>query len=437
MFALVDCNSFYASCEQIFRPDLRGKPVVVLSNNDGCIVARSKEAKALRVPDLQAYFKLKGFLSKNDVNVFSSNYALYGDMSQRVMQTLRQFSPDIEIYSIDEMFLDLSGLQQDLESYGRTIKATVWQHTRIPVGVGIAPTKTLAKLANHAAKKIPKCQGVCVLDHPDKWEWLLRKVHTRAVWGVGKRIAKRLSASGIETAYQLAKADKAILRKQFNVCLERTARELNGEPCLTLEAIADKKQIYVTRSFGKKVTDISELQEAIACYAARACEKLRKQNHFVLTLHVFVQTSPFLPNYYANSTVLKLPYATDDPRIVTRAAKQGIQQLYRAGKVFLKCGVGLIELIHKQHVQADFFTPGQSAVTNELMHTLDNINQKYGKSTVFLAAQGMRKTWKMQQNMLSPNYTTRWQDLPVIKLDNNVCIHTISDPFILKKDSSI
>lgn len=416
MYALVDCNSFYASCQQIFRPDLRGKPIVVLSNNDGCIVARSKEAKDLNIPDLQAYFKLRDVLATNNVHVFSSNYALYGDISKRVMETLKTFSPDVEVYSIDEMFISLEGFTVDLDTYGREIKQTIWQHIRMPVGVGIAPTKTLAKLANHAAKKIPKCAGVCVLDQQEKWEWLLRRLPTHKVWGIGKRIAKRLADNDIHTAYDLAKTDTKRLRKLYSVCLERTANELNGIPCLDLEEVEDKKQIYVTRSFGVKVYALSALHEAIAMYATRACEKLRKQKHRVKSIHVFVQTSPFLPNYYVNSIVVQLPYPTDDPRLVIHCAKAGITKIYREGKAFLKCGIGLIELIDKQYQQHDFFSQGQPIQSDKLVEAFDKINGKYGTSTVFMAAQGIRKPWKMRRQFLSPSYTTQWQDLPVIKL---------------------
>jgi len=414
MYALVDCNSFYASCEQIFRPELRGKPLVVLSNNDGCIVARSKEAKALAVPDLYAYFKLKDFLEANHVHVFSSNYALYGDISNRVMTTLKQFSPDIEVYSIDEMFLSLKGFTNNLDAYGREIKHTIWQHIRMPVGVGIAPTKTLAKLANHAAKKIPKCEGVCVLDTPDKWGWLLRRLPTNKVWGVGSKLSKKLATNGILTAWDLSQADKKLIRQVGNVCLERTASELKGIECLDLEEVQDKKQIYSTRSFGRKVTGLSELHEAISLYATRACEKLRKQQHMVKTIHVFLQTSPFLPNYYVNSIVVQLPYATDDSRLVIHCAKAGIEQIYLPNKQYLKAGIGLIELVEKNNSQQDFFCMGQPLASEKVMSALDTINQKYGAGTVFIAAQGIRKPWTMRQHFKSPAYTTRWEDLPVI-----------------------
>jgi DNA polymerase V len=416
MYALVDCNSFYASCEQIFRPDLRGKPLVVLSNNDGCIVARSKEAKELDVPDLKAYFQLKDFLEANHVHVFSSNYALYGDISNRVMETLKYFSPDIEIYSIDEMFLSLDGFSNDLKVYGHEIKDKVWQYTRMPVGVGIAPTKTLAKLANHAAKKIPQCNGVCVLDTSAKWEWLLRRLAANKVWGVGKKLSKKLAANGIHTAWDLSQADKKLIRQIGSVCLERTASELTGVECLGLDVVQDKKQIYSTRSFGKKVTALSQLHEAITLYATRACEKLRKQKYRVKTIHVFLQTSPFSPNYYAKSIVVQLPYATDDSRLVIHYAKAGIEQIFLPDRQYSKAGIGLIELVAKDYSQQDFFCRGQPLISDKVMSTLDAINKKYGRGTAFIAAQGIRKPWVMRQNFKSPAYTTQWSDLPVIRV---------------------
>lgn len=294
MFALIDCNSFYASCEQVFRPDLRGKPVVVLSNNDGFVVARSKEAKALGIPDLEPYFKVEHLLKKHGVTVFSSNYPLYGDLSSRVMQTLKQFSPEIEVYSIDEMFLRPANIFENLKDYGHLMRNAVWKQVRIPVGVGMAPTKTLAKLANRAAKKINALNYVCVLEREDQREWLLRKVPVKDIWGIGSRISARLNLMGIYTGWDLANADTKNLRRHFSVCLERTVEELNCISCLDLEELPPtKKQIYCTRSFGEKATELEPILQATSLYATRAAEKLRKQNHFVKTLHVILQTSPF------------------------------------------------------------------------------------------------------------------------------------------------
>lgn len=416
MFALVDCNSCYASCEQIFRPDLRNKPVIVLSNNDGCIIARSKEAKALGIPGLHAYFKVRHLIERHRVAVFSSNFRLYGDISHRVMDILRHFSPDIEIYSIDEMFLELSGINQEFKHYGQKMKQAIWQQVRMPVSVGIAPSKTLSKLANHAAKIIPSCGGVCLLDSPHKWQWLLRRVPVTKVWGIGSRLGKRLADMSIHTAWDLASSNPKTIRRQFNVCVERTVEELNGNPCLMLEDIPpDKKQIYCTRSFGEKPTEITPLLQAVSLYANRAAEKLRKQQHLVLTIHVFIHTSPHQPNYYSNSTVVKLPYPTDDSRVISTYAKQALRSIYRPGHAYLKAGVGLIELAARKYHQQDIFQIHQSKRTDELMNTLDNINQRYGRGTAFIAGEGIKKRWSMRQKHCSPHYTTNWNQLPIVR----------------------
>lgn len=416
MFALVDCNSCYASCEQIFRPDLRGKPVIVLSNNDGCIIARSKEAKALGIPDLQAYFKVKHLVKQHRVTVFSSNFQLYGDISQRVMDTLRHFSPNIEIYSIDEMFLDLTGMNCSLHDYGQTIKKILWQQVRMPVSVGIAPSKTLAKLANYAAKNIPKCQGVCLLDNPDKRQWLLQRVPVTKIWGVGSRTGKKLADLSIYTAEDLATSHPKTIRRHFSVCLERTIEELNGRVCLELEDIPhDKKQIYCSRSFGNKPSELEPLLQAVGIYACRAAEKLRAQKYLVLTIHVFIHTSPYQPNYYSNSTVVKLPYPTDDSRAIAAKARQAVRSLFRPGYNYLKSGVGLIELMPKKYQQQDIFQMPQKENSDVLMKTLDNINQRYGQGSAFLAAEGIRNRWPMRQQHRSPCYTTDWNDLPIVK----------------------
>ncbi|MCP4001730.1 MAG: Y-family DNA polymerase [Gammaproteobacteria bacterium] len=414
MFALVDCNSFFASCEQVFRPDLRGKPVVVLSNNDGFIVARSKEAKELGIGDLQTFFKVKHLLRKHKVAVFSSNYPLYGDMSNRVMQGLQSFSPNIEIYSIDEMFLSFHHMPFNLHDYANKIKNQTWEHTRIPVSVGIAPTKTLAKIANHAAKKIPQCQGTCVMDKPHKWEWYLRRIPVTAIWGVAKRLARRLEPLQIHTAWDLASADPKAVRRISSINLERTIKELNGTPCLTLDELQPaRQQIYCTRSFGKKATELQPVLEGISLYAARAAEKLRAQHHLVSTIHVFMHTSPFQSNYHYVSDVIQLPYPTDDTRQITAAARQAITQLYRPGHAFLKAGIGLIEITDRQHHQFDLLCVGQPVQTDKLMRVLDCINQQQGKGTIFIAAQGINKPWYMRQQYTSPQYTTKWQDIPV------------------------
>lgn len=413
VLALVDCNSFYASCEQIFRPELRGKPVVVLSNNDGCIVARSREAKALGIPDLHAFFKVRSLLQKHNVVIFSSNYPLYGDISQRVMQTLNTFSPQVEIYSIDEMFLSLASISDNLDNYGRDIQSRIWQHVRMPVSVGIAPTKTLAKVANHAAKKISKTGGVCVLDTPHKWKWVLNRMPVSKVWGVGKRLARRLSHLNITSAYDLATANPKMVRRYSNVCLERTIEELNGRPCLELEMLpTNKKQIYCTRSFGHKATSQKPVLEAVALYASRAAEKLRIQHHLTRSIHVFMHTSPFEPNYHSASHIAQLPYPSNDTRLIAALARKTAENLYQEGRRYLKAGVGLIDLIDHRHQQYDLFHTGQPAKSDALMAILDTVNRTMGKSSVFFASQGVSKPWYMRQQYTSPQYTTRWSEIP-------------------------
>jgi DNA polymerase V len=416
VLALVDCNSFFASCEQVFRPDLRGKPVVVLSNNDGFVVARSKEAKELGIGDLQTFFKVEHLLRRHKVTIFSSNYPLYGDISNRVMQGLQKFSPNIEVYSIDEMFLDFHDMPFELNDYGKKIKALTWQHTRIPVSVGIAPTKTLAKMANRAAKKIPKCQGVCVMDEPHKWEWYLRRVPVTAIWGVAKRLAKRLEPLHIHTAWDLASANPKAVRRVSSVNLERTIAELNGQPCLTLEELPPaKKQIYCTRSFGKKARELQPVLEAISLYAARAAEKLRAQKYLALAMHVFIHTSPFKPNFHAVSDVVKLPYPTDDTRLIIALARDTVSRLYSPGHAFLKAGIGLVEIVDREHYQFDLLHPGQPEKSDRIMNVMDKINKNEGRGTLFLASQGVSKPWYMRQQFTSPQYTTKWSELPIIK----------------------
>ena len=417
MLAIVDCNSCYASCEQIFRPDLRGKPVVVLSNNDGCIVARSREAKALGFPDLHAFFKVKHLIEQHKVAVFSSNYPLYGDISNRVMTTLRQFSPNVEVYSIDEMFLDLGGMKWDLNSYGQQIKQKLWREVRMPVGVGIAPSKTLAKLANRAAKDIPKCAGVCVLDTPAKWQWLQKRTPVNKLWGISSKLAKRLEEYKIYTAYDLATSNSKAIRRNTNVNVERTIEELNGNPCIDMEdVVPDKQQIYCTRSFGKKFEDLTSIQQATATYAARAMEKLRNQNSLVHTLHVFVHSSPYEKNYISRSATVKAPFPTSDSRIVCRLVREAVAALYVPGHRYSKSGVGLVEISDRDHTQYDLFQPGQKIDSEMLMNAMDRINIHHGRGSLRIGSEGTVQKWAMRQQYRSPSYTTRWHDLPVIKI---------------------
>ena len=416
MFALVDCNSCFASCEQIFRPDLRGKPVVVLSNNDGCIVARSAEAKALNIPDLEPYFKQKPLLDKYGVAVFSSNYELYGDISNRVMNVLQEYG-EIEIYSIDEAFLDFSELEHfNLKHYGVEIKQQVWKDVRMPVSVGIAPTKTLAKLANHIAKRAPGLPGVCVLEKPETIRKALSLIKTDKLWGVGRKLSLRLELLGIRTALDLANANPKEIRRQFSVNLERTIRELNGEVCFTMEQQPPaKKQIFCSRMFGYKMTDIRELEQAVSQYASRACVKLRKQNSLVKSIVVQLMTSRFASKRYYNSIVIGLESPTEDSREVIRAARQGVRAIYRSGYQYAKAAVGLIELVDKVNFQYDFFQRLPRKNTAELMQLIDHFNRQ-SQGQLFLASDGINTTWQMTRRLKSPAYTTRWAEIPRIKI---------------------
>ncbi|MCY4051566.1 MAG: Y-family DNA polymerase [Gammaproteobacteria bacterium] len=416
MFALVDCNSFYASCHQIFRPDLRGKPVVVLSNNDGFVIARSQQAKTL-IPDLQPFFKIQPILKKHNVAIFSSNYPLYGDISNRMITTLRKFSPQTEVYSIDEAFLSFSGMQINSQEYGAHIKDTIWKEVRLPVSVGIAPTKTLAKIANHTSKQNPEFNGNYTLTSAKQWLPVLECTDVGNIWGINTRLVKRLATCGITNAGDLARANSKAIRRRTNVCVERTIEELNGHSCIPLESIPPvKKQVYCTRSFGKSANRLQPVLEGISLYASRAAEKLRQENRLATAMHVFIHTSPFGANFHSDGRLIRLPYPTDDTRIIIRFAHQIVRNIYQPGYDYLKAGVGLTELIDKMPAQQNMFHTGQRARTNKLMEAIDSINRLHGKGSVFFLAQGISKPWFMRQQFTSPEYTTRWSDIPIVEV---------------------
>ncbi len=416
MYALVDCNSFFASCEQVFRPDLRNKPVVVLSNNDGCIVARSKEAKRLGVPDLLPYFKIADQLKRAGVSVFSSNYELYGDLSMRVMNTLSVFSNTIEVYSIDEAFLGLNGIPaKTLPALGHDIRHTILKYVGLPVGVGMGPTKTLAKLANHIAKQSPKCRYVCVIDQPERWHKVFAKLPVHKVWGIGSRLAKRFADLEVYSVLDLIHQDPEKMQRLYNVNVARTINELRGVACFELEEHPEaKQQIFSTRSFGNKVTDCLSLEQSVSQYASRACEKLRKERKLVKTVQVFASSSRFITNYYSRTVVVPLATATNDSRTVCHVARQAVRKhIYRPSVPFARAGVGLVELLPEAPEQLDAFIPRQGEASKTLMQTLDQINQRHGR--IFIASQGIDPYWRMQRNLKSPAYTTRWNELPVVK----------------------
>ncbi|WP_404652241.1 Y-family DNA polymerase [Raoultella terrigena] len=421
MFALCDVNSFYASCETVFRPDLKGRPVVVLSNNDGCVIARSAEAKPF-VKMGEPYFKQKDVFRRNGVICFSSNYELYADMSNRVMTTLEELSPRCEIYSIDEAFCDLAGVRncRDLTDFGREIRETVLRRTHLTVGVGIAQTKTLAKLANHAAKQWQRqTGGVVDLSNIDRQRKLMAALSVDEVWGVGRRISKKLESMGIDTVLKLADTDIRFIRKHFNVVLERTVRELRGEPCLGLEEFAPVKQeIVCSRSFGGRITEYHEMRQAICSYASRAAEKLRGEHQYCRFISAFVKTSPFALNepYYGNSASVKLLSPTQDSRDIIAAATRCLDAVWKEGHRYQKAGVMLGDFYSQGVAQLNLFDDNAPRQNSEkLMEVLDHLNAKDGRGTLYFAGQGIQSGWQMKRGMLSPRYTTRYSDLVIVK----------------------
>lgn len=420
VFALVDCNNFYASCEKLFRPDLKDTPVVVLSNNDGCVVARSREAKSLGIKMGVPAFQIKAEMQRHGILAFSSNYALYADLSSRVMRTLEEMAPRVEVYSIDEAFLDLTGIESaiSLVEFGQQVRERIGHWIGITVCVGIAPTKTLAKLANHAAKKYSATQGVVDLTNPDRQRRLLALVPVDDVWGVGRRLSKRLNALGITTALDLANASPRAIRDQFSVVLERTVRELNGESCIELEEIPPtKKQIVCSRSFGVKVTHFELLREAVCEYATRATEKLRKEQQQAKVLTVFIRTSPFKDNepQYSNSASGELLIPSCDTRDFIELANHLLKRIWKDGFRYAKAGVMLSDFYDPGMFQPGLFDDVSTrSNSQQLMSVLDTINQS-GAGTVFFAGQGTKKDWSMKREHLSPAYTTRWDQLPRVK----------------------
>lgn len=420
VFALVDCNNFYASCEKLFRPDLKDTPVVVLSNNDGCVVARSREAKLLGIKMGVPVFQIKAEMQRHGILAFSSNYALYADLSSRVMRTLEEMAPRVEVYSIDEAFLDLTGIESaiSLVEFGQQVRERIGHWIGITVCVGIAPTKTLAKLANHAAKKYPATQGVVDLTNPDRQRRLLALVPVDDVWGVGRRLSKRLNALGITTALDLANASPRAIRDQFSVVLERTVRELNGESCIELEEIPPtKKQIVCSRSFGVKVTHFELLREAVCEYATRATEKLRKEQQQAKVMTVFIRTSPFKDNepQYSSSASGELLIPSCDTRDFIELANHLLKRIWKDGFRYAKAGVMLSDFYEPGMFQPGLFDDVSTrSNSQQLMSVLDTINQS-GAGKVFFAGQGMKKDWSMKREHLSPAYTTRWDQLPRVK----------------------
>jgi len=420
MFALADVNSFYASCEKVFRPDLRSRPVVVLSNNDGCVIARSAEAKRLQIKMGMPWFQLKEMQLSEKVQVFSSNYELYASMSNRVMACLEELAPRVEQYSIDEMFLDIRGIDNctDFETFGRQLREHVFACTRLTIGVGMGPTKTLAKSAQWASKEWPQFGGVLALTPANtrRTEKLLSLQPVEELWGVGRRIAKKLNTMGITTALQLARTNPAFIRKNFSVVLERTVRELNGESCIALEeAPPAKQQIVCSRSFGQRITAQEEMHQAICQYAERAAEKLRGERQFCRHISVFIKSSPFAVNepYYGNVATEKLLTPTQDTRDVIAAAVRALERIWQDGHRYAKAGVMLNDFSATGVAQLNLFDEQpQRPRSTELMKVLDGINHS-GLGRIWFAGRGHAPEWQMKRDMLSPAYTTRWKDIPL------------------------
>ena len=420
MIALVDCNSFYASCEQVFRPDLANRPVVVLSNNDGCIIAANKEAKALTdIPMFQPIFKIRKLLDDNNVTYFSSNYTLYSDMSRRVMDTLKSFSPRVEEYSIDESFVDLGCLKiDDYNSIAHTIKDTVHKNTGIPVGVGVAHTKSLSKLANKYAKKMPKNNNVYVVDSERKRQILLQGLPVKDIWGIGKKHAIRLQENGIYSALDFANMPVAWVRKEMTVIGERLWRELNNIPCLEIETeVTTKKGIGTAKSFGFKLTDYSLIEEACSYYVAEVADLLRQQKSLASQIEVSLQTNQHsaVDKQYRNKICMNLDTPTDSTLKLTKEALKGLQQIYKNGYRYKKVGVNLTHLVHKHEIQTNLFDKPHKSESDTITRVIDNLNGKFGKNKLKVATVGNRtKEWALIKEHRSPRYTTQWEELMTI-----------------------
>jgi DNA polymerase V len=415
MFALIDCNNFYASCERVFNPSLNEKPVVVLSNNDGCVIARSNEAKALNIPMGAVAYKYKNFFEQNDIKVFSSNYALYGDMSNRVMNILSTYSPDIEIYSVDEAFLEFNGFENyDLKSYGVEMKKKVQQWTSIPVSIGFAPTKSLSKVANRIAKKFPKHHnGVYVMDTEEKRIKALKWLKVEDIWGIGRRFAEKLNRYGIINAFQFTQQHDDWIKKEFSIVGLRLKRDLEGKKTLSLEdSIRVKKNIATTRSFNKNLTDYSAIQERVSTYADSCAEKLRKQKSNCNAILVFLNTNSHrkdLPQY-RNSITVKLPFPSNSSITISKYAKIALERIFSKGYQYKKAGVIVLDITPSINFQINIFE-NENPKHKLLMKTIDSTNTILGRKKVKLASQDLGRTWKMKQEKLSLRRTSNWNEL--------------------------
>ena len=417
MFALVDANAFYCSAEQVFRPDWRGRPIIVLSNNDGCIVAANRQAKEAGIEKFLPYFQAKALCVQRNVIVCSSNYELYADLSAKMMAIIGRFAPEQHVYSIDESFLSFKHCYpaiKCLHSQGQLIRRAVWKEARLAVCVGMGQTLTLAKIANHAAKKIPGYQGVCVIDTAHQRNDILRQLAVKEVWGIGRRLSKKLELMNIRSAYDLASMPPSLARKQFSIEIERTVRELNGEVCKQWdEARADKKQIFSTRSVGERICDFESLLQALSKHVGIAASKARQQGSHCKTMLLFASNSPHDERPVSYKVIVHFPCPTNCTIELTKAMTDAAPRLFSNGVRYYKIGVGLVDLASEKHFQFDLFNTAK--VNYALMDTLDGINQRYGRDTVFLAAQGIEQKWAMRRDLLTPQYSTQWKCLPSIK----------------------
>ena len=419
MYALCDGNNFFVSCERVFNSSLDGKPVIVLSNNNGCAIARSEEAKALGIKMGANFFEIEHIVKSNNVQVFSTNFTLYADMSIRMKGLLSRFTPNLEDYSIDEAFLDFSGLDKStLRDYGLEVVRTVTQGIGIPVSLGVAPTKTLAKLANRFAKKYSGYQNVCIIDTDDKRIKALQHTDVSDVWGIGRRSSKKLKERGVNTAYDFTQLNRSWVRKHLTVVGERTWCELNGEPCINLESVEpDKQSIMVSRSFGKMLDDIEIIKEAAATYSCMAAAKLRKQKGCAKSLVVFLETNRFredLPQY-RNHILINMPVATNSSIEIVNYMSEGLEKIFRKGFHYKKVGVMLMDIVSEDAVQGYLWDKVDRVKHKRLMEIIDTTNNRYGSNSLKLAVLGDGEQWKIIQKRLSPCYTTRMKDFPRAK----------------------
>ncbi len=417
MFALIDCNNFYASCERVFNPTLIGRPVVVLSNNDGCVIARSNEAKALGIPMGAPAYQYQYMFEQHNIAVFSANFALYGDMSHRVMNILSDYSPEQEVYSIDECFLDLTGMKEDLHAYGVKMRKHVLQWTGIPVSVGVAPTKALAKLANRIAKKFPdRTEGSYVIDSEEKRMKALKWIAVEDVWGIGRRNAKKLRAIGVNTGLDFAMLERGWVLRNMTVVGLRLLDELNGISRLDIEPVEKKQSIATTRTFEHEYTTFDEVNERIATFTVMSAEKLRKQQSMCRVIAVFIETSRFREPYeqYRNSIVVKLPFPTSSSLELVKFAGEGLKKIFKQGFLYKRAGVVLMDFVQEENLQRSFFF-NSNPKHEPLMKAIDKLNTKFGSQKIHIAAQDT-KVWKMKQEKLSKRFTTDINDI----LDVNI-----------------